>query len=606
MKKKPQHSSRSKAKSVVKAKPLAKPKEARTLGPPFFEKFETFAANNEKWLMWAIFGLSVICSILLFDLKFSISGDDSAYVERSYNFLHKGVYPYYQGPGYPLVLALIMKVFGFKVGVFKVFSILFYTAHVVLTWFTFRKKMPYMILIFMVGFAVVSDYMQYFASQTWSEAFYMFVQAVVLYLVMKVVSIEKQEATVIKDIKKRWYLWLGIGLAFTFLAMTKTVAIFGVAAPILYFIIQKKYRFAVYIALSVVIIKLSVDQVEKSVYGPNKSNQLEQMMYKDGYKTEQGKLDLVGFIERFGENLKTYSSIHFFRFLHVIPQNQYKLSEDGVTIEDERQMAWLVTIFITALILYSSYRIFKENKQAFFITLYTLIMCGGIFFGIHASNRQDRLIIILFPFILMILGYGGYLTVKNFRIMHGIIAAILGIILLTSFYQTLAKAPESITTLQKNMGTDPRYGYTQDFLNYLEMGDWCVENLPANSMVLCRKSEIMFTSTWKQMWCQIYKIDTKKEKDKDGNIVKDKNGNDVEVQITDGDYWLKKIKDAKVTHVLVADIRAISTRKSNRLISTIHKIGSYIARKYPNKIKLVKVIGTEERAALYAIDYEAQ
>ena len=115
MKKQPQHSSRSKVKPVVKAKVAANVKEIKPHSPSFFDKFEMVAANNEKWLMWLVFGLSVICSILLFDLKFSIGGDDSAYVERSYKFLHNGIYPYYQGPGYPLVLALIMKVFGFKV-----------------------------------------------------------------------------------------------------------------------------------------------------------------------------------------------------------------------------------------------------------------------------------------------------------------------------------------------------------------------------------------------------------------------------------------------------------------------------------------------------------
>lgn len=583
MKKQPQHSSRSKVKSAVKAKPVANIKQPPPVGPPFFDKFEAFALNNEKWLMWAIFGLSVICSFLLFDLKFSIGGDDSAYIERSYNFLHNGVYPYYQGPGYPLMLALIMKVFGFNAGIFKVFSLLFYTGHVILTWLAFRKKMPYMILIFMVGFAVVSDYMQYYASQTWSEAFYLFVQAVVLWLVMKVVSIEKQEATILQDIKKYWFLWLGIGAAFTFLAMTKTVAIFGIGAPILYFIIQKKYRFVLYIAVSFIVIKFGIGQIEKSMYGPNTTNQWEQMMLKDAYKPKEGTLNAAGFMGRYFENLKTYSSMHFFRFLHIIPQDRYKLTEDGATKSDENAIGWLITVILSGLIIASSVLIYYRNKQAFFLVLYTLVMCSGIFFGIHANNRQDRLIIILFPFILMILAYGGYLMVKNFRMAHGIIAAILGVVLLTSFYQTLAKAPESLIAFQKNMGTQPYYGYTQDWVNYVEMSNWCVKNLPPGSIVACRKPTISFVTTHQQMWYGVYVIESE-----------------------DGDYWLKKFRDAGVTHILIADLRAIPMRKSNRLISTMHKVGTYIARKHPKKIKLIKVIGTEERAALYAIDYNAE
>ncbi len=116
MKKQPQNS-RQKPKPAVKkvsnVRSTVKPVEVKVIGPPIFDKFETFAAKNEKWLMWGTFILSLICSISLFDMKVSIGGDDSAYVERAYNFISKGKYPYYQGPGYLLVLSLLMKVFGF-------------------------------------------------------------------------------------------------------------------------------------------------------------------------------------------------------------------------------------------------------------------------------------------------------------------------------------------------------------------------------------------------------------------------------------------------------------------------------------------------------------
>jgi hypothetical protein len=581
MKKQPQNS-KQKPKPVVKTAAAArvKPVDFKEMGPSIFERFETFALRNEKWLMWGTFVLSLICSVLLFDMKVSIGGDDSAYIERAYNFNTKGTYPYYQGPGYPLVLSLLMKIFGFKLGIFKLFSLIFYSAHVVLTWYAFRRKIPYMLLMFMVGFAVVSDYMQYYASQTWSEAFYMFIQAVVLWVVMKIVSIEKQEDTVAGDLKKRWYLWLGVGLAFTFLAMTKTVAIFGIAAPLIYFIIQKKYRFALYILVSFLIFKFGIGAIEKAAYGPNTTNQWEQMMQKDAYKKEQGTLDAIGFLGRFGENLKTYSSMHFFRFMHIIPQNQYKLSEDGSTIDEERQLAWMATLFVTGLLLFSSYMIFKNNRQAFFLVLFTLVMCGGIFFGIHANNRQDRLIIILFPFILMIIGYGLYLTVKNFRIMHGVVVALFSIVLLSSFYHTLAKAPESLTGLQKNLGNEPYYGYTTDWMNYIEMGNWCKENLPEGSLVACRKPTISFITSGKQMWYGVHEITSE-----------------------DADFWLNKFKEAKVTHLLVADLRAIPHKKTTRIISTMHKIRAYIFMKYPNKLKPVKEVGVDEKAYLYQIMY---
>jgi hypothetical protein len=362
--------------------------------------------------------------------------------------------------------------------------------------------------------------------------------------------------------------------------MTKTVAIFGIAAPILYFIFQKKYRYAVFVLVSFVLIKVGVNQTEKALYGPNITNQWEQMMLKDAYKPDQGTLDAVGFIGRFGENLKTYSSMHFMRFLHIIPKDRYRLSEDGSTMNDEKGAAWLVTLLVCGLIGYSAYRIYKENKHAFFLVLFTLVMCGGIFFGIHANNRQDRLIIILFPYILFILLYGLYITVKNFRVMHGLIAGIGAIILLSSFYNTLSKAPESLTVLQKNMGKEPYYGYTEDWVNYITMGEWCRDNLPKGSIVACRKPTILFITSETSMWYGVHKIDSE-----------------------DGDFWLNQFKEAKVTHMLVADLRAIPTKKTNRLISTLHKVGAFILKKYPNKLKLIHVVGVEEKAAVYEIRY---
>lgn len=561
-------------------KTTAKIAEVKPAGPGVFTLFENFAEKNQKWLVWVIALLSVVCSVLLFDLKVSIGGDDSSYVERAWNFLHKGTYPYYQGPGYPLVLAGIIKVFGYNLSIMKVFSLLFYTGHVIFLWYAFKKRIPYMMLLFMVGFAVVSDYMQYYASHTWSEAFYMFVQGFVLWLVMKAVTIKEPEVKWVDDLKKRWYLWLGIGLAFTFLSMTKTVAIFGVIAPILYFIIQKKYRYAIFILVSFAVLKIGIGQAEKAIYGPNPTDQLGQMMLKDAYKPDQGKLDAIGFIGRFGENLKTYSSMHFLRLLHIMPQNKYKVGDEKGNKEDENSAAIFVTFLVCALTAYSGYRIFKENKEGFFLVVFTLVMCGGIFFGIHANNRQDRLIIIVFPFILFIIMYGLYITMKNLKSVQWLLVGIMSIVLLSSFYHTLAKAPESLTALQKNMGGQPYYGYTEDWVNYVTMGDWCSKNLPAGSMVACRKPTILFITSGKQMWYGVHQIESE-----------------------DPDFWVNKFKEAKVTHLLLAELRAIPTKRTNRFISTMHKIYMFVIKKYPKMFREVHVEGVQEKSVLLEINY---
>jgi hypothetical protein len=180
----------------------------------------------------------------------------------------------------------------------------------------------------------------------------------------------------------------------------------------------------------------------------------------------------------------------------------------------------------------------------------------------------------------MIIGYGFYLTAKNFRLLQGLIAGLFAIVLLSSFYNTLAKAPESLTCLQKNMSGDKYYGYTEDWVNYSKMGDWCAENLPEGSLVACRKPTISFITSGKHMWYGVHVVESE-----------------------DADFWLNKFKTGKVTHILVADLRAIPHKKTNRLISTMHKVGSFILKQYPQKLKLVHTIGQEERSWLYEIRY---
>jgi len=69
------------------------------------------------------------------------------------------------------------------------------------------------------------------------------------------------------------------------------------------------------------------------------------------------------------------------------------------------------------------------------------------------------------------------------------------------------------------------------------------------------------------------------------------------------DSALAIFRKNKVTHVMIASIRLNPKVNTGEVINTIHFILTPIMQKYPEKLKLVKEIGTSETAALYEINY---
>lgn len=535
-----------------------------------FQRIENWTTSKSNLVWGILLFISVLCSLLLFDLKISIGGDDSAYIERAYDFIETGRFPFYQGPGYPIMLAAIYKIFGMKVAIFKVFSFIFYTLHVLFIWLAFRNKIPYFILIFIMGFITMNSFMQYYASQTWSEAFYFMLQSIFLYLCVKLISRSENsnKEGIIETVKKHGYLLFLVGCFYVFASQTKTIAVFIIIPVVVYFLTQKQFKMAGLSLAAMLIIKFAYEGIIYALYGPNTSPQFEQMMLIDAYKPHLGKMTIAGMFERFFENLNTYASMQFNRLLHFVPFTFYKPNK-------------LETFLVVALLGISSFKIFKNNKYGWFLVLFSIILSCGVFFGIHANNRQDRLILITFPFLIGIIIYGIYLLFDKLKELQIVVTIIATLLLLISLYNTLGKAPESITILKKNMGKDKYAGYTTDQKNYFNMSEWCATNLPEGSIVAVRKSSMSFIATGKKMFYGINKVEN-----------------------ADADYWVKTLKDGKVSHIMLPSLRVNPNKKTNMIIMTMYRVAMYINLKYPEMLELVHREGADEVADLYKINYD--
>ena len=76
---------------------------------------------------------------------------------------------------------------------------------------------------------------------------------------------------------------------------------------------------------------------------------------------------------------------------------------------------------------------------------------------------------------------------------------------------------------------------------------------------------------------------------------------DTATRQSDPDSALAYFKKNKVTHVILASLRANPNDPSMGIINTVHHIMIPIMRKYPEKLKLVHTEGAFEETEIYEI-----
>src|SRR4051812_8535730 len=101
-------------------KPVAKEKTERQ-----FWGLEEYLQKHELKVILIFLFVSLLFSFFLFDIKISEGGDDSGYIQRGWYFLTRNEFPFYQGPLYPLTLAITLAIFGLNLFVLKLLSVVF-------------------------------------------------------------------------------------------------------------------------------------------------------------------------------------------------------------------------------------------------------------------------------------------------------------------------------------------------------------------------------------------------------------------------------------------------------------------------------------------------
>jgi len=532
-------------------------------------RLDGWLEKNSTRLFYALLALSTLFSLLLFDSKVSEGGDDSAYIQRAWSLLHEGIFPYFQGPGYPVFLSVFVKMFGLNVIALKFFSVLCQVGFVWFSYKAFVKRIPYTVLFALISFISFNEFIQYYSSQTFTETFFLFVQALCFYVIFRIIDTINDQQSFVEGLKKEYLKWLLFGLLFVLLSISKSIAFVAIIGVVIYFLLEKNYKQVLYAIIAFAIIRIIYQLTVTAFFGPPDADQLEMMLRKELYKPAAGHEDFAGLIARFFSNFNTYISMHMYRILNI-----RNVESDVKNIFPP--LAYL-TLIILSVFTFMGY---KKNKYIFFSSVYMIVLCGGIFFGVQAANMQDRLIIIVMPLIFLVLFYGAYELARRSDLAQTLVVAFAGFMLLVTIGKTSVAAKENLTALKKNLSGDIYYGYTPDWENFLKMSKYCADSLPDSAVVLSRKPNMSFIYGEGKKFAGQYWVTT-----------------------TNPDSIKMEWQAEKISYIILPNLRMNPKKNNGRIINTIHRMLGPYNNKYRDKVKLVKTIGDVERCELYKISY---
>lgn len=644
-------------------KQVAKPKVVENKS--VVQAINDYLAKHINVFFWISLGFTLLFSLLLFDSKVSLSGDDAFYIIRASDFLKHFEYPSFQGPLYPMVLSIFLAVAGLNLTVLKAFSLIAALAFIYFMHKAFRGRIPAILHVIVLLLVSINSFILYYSSQTYSEMFYMFLQALLMLVFFtRFIDIEKVDS--MRDDLKRHLL---LALVLLAMALTRSIGFSALIAVLGYFTLRGQWRNLLMGLLSFLALYLVFQGIRYMLWGETGlqfASQGSGLLQKDYYNASKGNEDFAGIIKRFLENSNLYLSKHFFNMTGL---RKYEIIQNVVPF----LTVLFYIIFFTGMVL--SYR---KNRYVFFTALLSGVFLLVTFIILQSRWDQNRLIIPVLPLMLLMFFAAFYFLsgIKKLQAVFWIIPLLAVIMFFGELSMTSGKAREA----GQNKG---KYGgLTPDWKHYLQASEWAAKNLPPEAIVACRKPSISFIYGKGRNFYSIMKVPSYNPEEFINKWQKEnipytvfryddltgrqlppsiynaiKNYYEAQLFIGEKFYIVDRFPDSvrerthneliqaglkyltsrdtiskmiaaekqppvliypdslliplmenKVTHVLTANLRRNSVQKDGLIINTVERYMAYIQDKYPDFMEPVQKIGADddEPAIIYKLNYERQ
>ena len=441
-------------------------------------KMDSFFARYEKYILWLSLCIGAVMSILMFDCKVSLSGDDCDYIVNAQSFITNFTYPAGRGALYPIIISPFL-INGINLILLKSLSAIFILLSLWLTYKSFYDKIPSSVLMPALLIISICPYIFFYASYTYSEPFFMLTQSLFIYLFLKYFYNNQQQPLL--NIIKDWRKFLFLGLCMLAMGLTRTIGFAVIGVVILYFCFQKQWKNLIYTIASFVFV-FAMFSIIKNLVWPESgaAYDINNYLAKNFYNVEQGMEDFPGFVNRLIINSNVYLSGFFYQFIGILPTSDIPL--DG---------SLALSIFTYVLFLVCIIILFYKNKPLFFTGLYVGVLNFASFILLQTIWAQDRLIMIYYPLMLIFILGGLYYLVKNKKLTWFFPIILISLFIGTSIH-TKDKIVKNIPVLQQNILGNDLYGLTPDWENFIKMSRWANDNLDKNAVIASRKPSISY------------------------------------------------------------------------------------------------------------------
>ena len=454
----------------------------------FLEKLEKWASKHSNILMGLCLTIALIFSLLLFNVKLSDGSDDAVYIEAGYNYA-KDFFNYYftfQAPLYPMFLTIPIAIFGVKLVLLKMFSILFFVLGIFFYFKAFRGRIKNIILIPALFLTALNSLFLYYAGQTFTEAFTLFLSGCFFCTLFTLDDVTKTGT----NIKENWKKFLLFGLAAFLMILTRNVAVVIPVVVLIYFLFQKKWLTSLLSLCSFGLFYGLYNGIIRPLFwghlnvGGFIGSQNDIVWLKNPYNPALGNEDFNGLIVRFLENAKIYST----QLFNITGLKSEAAAPFNYTF------AGMLIIFALAALIFS---IMRKNKRIWAVLLYVSAFLTASFSSLATSWQQPRLIMIYLPLIAICVFYAFYafLRIKEMRWLQWTYPVLIVLFLFVNVKKDIGEIKVSLPVLEQNLAGDKYYGLTPDWINYFKACEWAADSLSKEEIIGCRKASMSFIYT---------------------------------------------------------------------------------------------------------------
>jgi hypothetical protein len=529
-----------------------------------------FGQQQTRWLI-VVLTVGLICSILSFDIKPSVDGDDTSYVLSAMNIVHSGHLPVgFRTPGYPIVLALFIWLFGVNLVMLKATSLLFFIGIIISLYFVFRNRLQPIVLSSLMLMVALNPLLLKYSHQTFSEILF----TLLLIWAMHFILVASEKGTMGS------VLPAAVITMACFYIRIAGATIAGVA--VLFFAYQRRWKQCIlYLLLCAAL--YSPMKIYEWTSGSSAFGQASILMLKNPYNTTEGLETVGGFVDRFINNIMNHSNYQIPTALGI-PIPQELGAADGQFIPGAPAL-FGVLVTIVLLIGCIIPIVSRPTSMFSFLGLFVLVYIAFISVALQNLFATPRMLIPIVPY-LLIASLEGFRIVGNRwvkarevdvisnRAKSLVVIAAFGLFI-ANFMSTEQAIDENYPVLKANLGGNAFAGFTEDWANYLRMSLWIKSNLPIQSAgIICRKPELFLLYAGNYNVYGAYKIDQ-----------------------TDPDTIIAKWKSLKMTHLLYDNFQ---------WTSTLRRYIQPVAQKYPQMFEMLQQEGTQYPSYIFHINYDAR